>query len=386
MSKSMPQLDQLSRDDIDKLEIVERLSGLYGKTAQMGILDRSYNFFVNNAQTGALCYKVQDRTAIVAGDPLCKPGEFPAIVDEFRDFRKQFGWGVAFMGITEPLFKHLRQQGHCTTMQFSNERVLNPMTNDVLLEKSGKRIVVQNKKLLNPSKDGITLGVYSPTHGIDPSLQHELMDVYETWRKHRNQVASSQSYITVYNSFDFPNLMIYIYTRRSDGVANGFAALRRIGADQGYHLDPCIAAPDAPKGINELLLYSAMALLKQMGISYLSLGFEPVKNLSVTGLPPALEKMTHALYSRALKELPMKGKKAYHDKFHPDPFLESRLYLVFASGVPGVRQMLAVIHMANVSVRELIKSKTKDLPKYRRSRSRKLTSDSPVEEPAAVAS
>lgn len=381
MSKSMPQLDQLSRDDIDKLEIVERLSGLYGKTAQMGILDRSYNFFVNSAQTGALCYKVQDHTAIVAGDPLCKPGQFPEILDEFEKFRKQFGWGAAFMGITEPLFKHLRQQGHCTTMQFSNERVLNPMTNDVLLERSGKRTVVQNKKLLNPNKDGITLGVYSPAHGVDTSLQHELMDVYETWRQHRNQVASSaQSYITVYNSFDFPNLMIYIYTRRPDGAANGFAALRRIGADEGYHLDPCIAAPDAPKGINELLLYSAMALLKQMGVSYLSLGFEPVKSLSVTGLPPPLEKMTHALYNRALKELPMKGKKAYHDKFHPDPFLESRLYLVFASGVPGARQMLAVLHMANVSVRELIKSKTKDMPKHKHSRN--VSGPPPAEETA----
>ncbi|KAE8418689.1 hypothetical protein BDV36DRAFT_253413 [Aspergillus pseudocaelatus] len=359
-STSLPQINLPDRDHMDNAEVLERLAGRYGKVSHMVILDRSYSFFLNKARTGALCYKVQNQVAIVAGDPLCEPYLFSDLLDEFKAYRKQFHWGIAFMGASDSLVKHARQQ-HWATLQFGAERVLNPMTNDVLMERSGKRIIVQNKQLLNPDKGGITLGVYAPAYGADPSLQSELMGIYESWRHHRNQAAAAaQAFITVYNPFDFPNLMIYIYTRGPDGVANGFAALRRVGANQGYHIDPCIAAPEAPKGISDLLAYAAMALLNQMNVSYLSLGYEPLTTLGdVTGLPSTIERITRSLYRHTFQRLPIGGKKAYHDKFRPDPFLDSELYLVFPSGVPGLRHMLAMVHMANISIRKLVRSEVK---------------------------
>ncbi|KAE8353250.1 hypothetical protein BDV28DRAFT_111478 [Aspergillus coremiiformis] len=359
-STSLPQTTPPGREHVDNSEVVERLAGRYGKVSHMVILDRSYSFFVNEAQTGALCYKVQNKIAIVAGDPLCEPYLFDNLLDEFMAYRKQFHWGIAFMGASDILVR-LARQHHWTTLQFGAERVLNPMTNDVLMERSGKRIIVQNKQLLNPDKGGVTLGVYSPAYGADPSLQSELMGIYESWRHQRNQTAAAaQAFITIYNPFDFPNLMIYIYTRGPDGTANGFAALRRVGANQGYHLDPCIAAPGAPKGISDLLAYASMALLNRMDISYLSLGYEPLATLGdVTGLPQPIEKMTRSLYRHTFQRLPIGGKKAYHDKFRPDPFLDSELYLVFPSGVPGLRHMLAMAHMANISIRKLVLSEVK---------------------------
>ncbi|KAE8373553.1 hypothetical protein BDV26DRAFT_63367 [Aspergillus bertholletiae] len=359
-STSLPQINIPGRDHMSKAEVVETLAGRYGKVSHMVILDRSYNFFVNKAQTGALCYKVQNQVAVVAGDPLCEPYLFSDILDEFKAYRKQFHWGIAFMGASDSLVKHARQQ-RWATLQFGAERVLNPMTNDVLMERSGKRIIVQNKQLLNPNKGGVTLGVYAPANGADPSLQSELMGIYESWRHQRNQSAgAAQAFITVYNPFDFPNLMIYIYTRGPDGSANGFAALRRVGANEGYHLDPCIAAPGAPKGISDLLAYAAMALLNQMNVSYLSLGYEPLTTLGdVSGLPSTIEKITRSLYRHTFQRLPLGGKKAYHDKFRPDPFLDSELYLVFPSGVPGLRHMLAMVHMANISIRKLVRSEAK---------------------------
>ncbi|KAF5865004.1 hypothetical protein ETB97_005569 [Aspergillus alliaceus] len=359
-STSLPQTNLPGRDHMDNAEVIESLAGRYGKVSHMVILDRSYSFFLNKARTGALCYKVQNHIAIVAGDPLCEPYLFTDIVDEFKAYRKQFHWGIAFMGASDIFVKHARQH-HWTTLEFGAERVLNPMTNDVLMERGGKRIIVQNKQLLNPDKGGITLGVYAPEYGADPSLQGELTAIYESWRHQRNQAAAAaQAFITVYNPFDFPNLMIYIYTRGPDGTANGFAALRRVGANQGYHLDPCIAAPGAPKGISDLLAYASMALLNRMNISYLSLGYEPLATLGdVTGLPTPIEKITRSLYRHTFQRLPIGGKKAYHDKFRPDPFLDSELYLVFPSGVPGLRHMLAMVHMANISLRKLVRSEAK---------------------------
>ncbi|KAA8649312.1 hypothetical protein EYZ11_007051 [Aspergillus tanneri] len=345
-------------------QIVESLAARYGSVSHMGMLDRSYRFFVNKDQTGALCYKVLNHVAIVSGDPLCEPDQFDAILDEFARYRKRHSWELAFMGASEVFAKYARKQ-RWNTMQFGVERVLNPRTNDVLLERSSKRVLVQNRQLLHPDKGGITLGVYVPAYSEDLAFQSELMAIYDAWREQRNQSATStsQAFITVYNPFDFPNLMTFLYTRGPDGTINGFAALRRVGANNGYHIDPCIAAPGAPKGITDLLTYAAMALLHRADVSHLSLGYEPLTELGeISGMSLTLERITRSMYHHTYQRLPIRGKKAYHDKFRPDASQESGLYVVFPAGAPGIRQMLAIAHMANISIRKLMRTKIESNP------------------------
>ena len=347
-------------EDMETLEVVQQLAARYGRVSHMGILDRNYGFFVNQARTAALTYKAQNQVAIVSGDPLCEPCMFNEILAEFNRFRKAFRLGLAFMGTSDTFVKYA-SQWHWTAMEFGIERVINPMENEVLMERAGKRIISQNKQLLCPDKGGITLQVYIPAYKQDLVLEKEIKTIYDAWRQRRNETATTpQAFITVFDLFDFPNLMTYIYTRGPDGVMNGFAALRRMGADQGYHIDPCIAALDAPKGISDLMMYAAMALLNQAGVSYLSLGYEPLSALgNVTGVKPSLERIPRSIYSHSVRQLPVGGKKAYHDKFKPDPNQDSGLYMVFPSRLPGPRQMVAMAHMANISIRNLIYTNTK---------------------------
>ncbi|KAI9038210.1 protein ergS [Aspergillus affinis] len=349
--------------DFSTRQIVEALALRYGTVSHMGMLDRSYRFFVNKSHIAAICYKIINHVAIVSGDPLCEYTRFDSVLDEFATYRKEHSLDIAFMGASEAFAKYARQR-NWNTMQFGVERVLNPCTNDVLLERSSKRVITQNRQLLNPDKGGITLGVYVPASGEDTAFQAELMSIYDSWREQRNQSrTTSQAFITVYNPFDYPNLMTFIYTRAADGTVNGFAALRRIGTHNGYHIDPCIAAPGAPKGISDLLNYAAMALLHHINISYLSLGYEPLTELGeVTGMSPTLERLTRSLYHHTYQRLPIHGKKAYHDKLRPDPCQESGLYVIFPAGMPGVRQMVAMAHMANISIRKLIRTKAENSP------------------------
>ncbi|KAK1146783.1 hypothetical protein N8T08_002544 [Aspergillus melleus] len=349
--------------DFSTRRVVEALALQYGTVSHMGMLDRSYRLFVNKSHTAALCYKILNHVAIVSGDPLCEPTRFDSVLDEFASYRKEHSLGIAFMGASEAFAKYA-QQRNWNTMQFGVERVLNPCTNDVLLERSSKRVIVQNRQLLNPDKGGITLGLYVPASGEDAAFQSVLMSIYDSWREHRNQSSTTpQAFITVYDPFDYPNLMTFIYTRAADGTVNGFAALRRIGTHNGYHIDPCIAAPGAPKGISDLLTYAAMALLHHSNISYLSLGYEPLTELGeVTGMSPTLERLTRSLYHHTYQRLPIHGKKAYHDKLRPDPCQESGLYVIFPAGMPGMRQMVAMAHMANISIRKLVRTKVENSP------------------------
>lgn len=156
-----------------------------------------------------------------------------------------------------------------------------------------------------------------------------------------------------------PGMMTYVYTRGPDGVANGFAALRRLGPNNGYHIDPCVAAPGAPRGITDLLIFAAMALLHPMGVSYLSLGFEPLESLAdITRMPLPIEQITRAIYKRTFKQMLFKGKQAHHDKFKPDGSQGSPLYTLFPTGAPSFRQWVAVSHMSNISIRRLFFPRT----------------------------
>lgn len=350
-------------DDFATMDTIKRLAADYGRINHMGVLDRSYSFFMNKAGSAALSFKVENKVAVVQGDPLCDPVFIPSLLAEFEEYRKQFSWGIAFMGASGAIVDYAKEH-KWTTMEFGRERVLNTMTNDVLLERSGKRIIVQNRQLLDPRKGGVTLGLYVPSHDNDLELQKKLVSIYDAWRRERNRTSAVQAFITVYDPFSLPDLMTYIYTRGPDGVPNGFAALRKIGANQGYHIDPCIAAPEAPRGVSDLLIFTAMALLNRAGVSYLSFGYEPVDDLrEVTGMPRPFEKATRAIHRYTFPRLPLGGKKAYHDKFKPDESLGSSLHVIFPASIPSPRQVMAMAHMANVSLRKLVSTDDRTFPK-----------------------
>ncbi|KAJ5936698.1 hypothetical protein N7466_003148 [Penicillium verhagenii] len=381
--------DVFSLDDFSTMTAIQRLTEQYGRVAHMGILDHSYRFFVNKARTAALSFKVQNRVVIVGGDPLCDPDPIAIreLLDEFAEYRKRHHWGIAFMGASESFVRDYveAQPAKWTSIRFGTERVLNPQTNEVLLERSGKRIAVQNRQLLNPQKGGVTLGLYVPAmHGTDTQLQSELVAIYDAWRAERNHSTGPQAFITVYDPFALPNLMTFVHSRGSDGQINGFAALRRLGCN-GYHIDPCIAAPGSPKGITDLLIVAAMALLNRADISYLGFGFEPSRTLlpdDVRGMRSPIANITRDLYGHTFTRLPIHGKKAYHDKFRPDAAQDSPLYLVFPDGMPGPRHLLAMMHMANISLRKMLWTDLRSLLRERKSKNSK--SPAPSEDSTAA--
>lgn len=331
--------------------LVER----YGKVSHMGILDPSYQFFMTKDRQAALYYKVKNNVAVVGGDPLCERESYDTLLEEFRRMRKQRRWGIVFLGATDS-FAAYASQRKWVSMRFGTERVLNPLDNAVLQEKEGRRMVTQNKQLLDPSKAGLSVHAYIPAQGRDEELERALRHVYDSWRDNRNQSGQPQAYMTVFDPFAIPVLMTYIYTKDRKGQCNGFAALRKIGANKGYHLDPYCALPSAPRGITDLLVFSAMSLLHHAGIGYLSFGFEPSSQLDeVSGLSSPTTALTKSCYRRAFRHLPIGGKKAYHDKFRPDPSLESGLHIVYPSGAPSLQDALATLHFANVEVRGLLR-------------------------------
>ena len=341
-----------SLDDLTAVTALENLVGHFGKVSHMGILDKSYSFFVSKARDAALYFKVHNKVAVVGGDPLCEPERYDSILTEFATYRKSFGWSIAFLGATSEFAAYAHNK-KWPTMQFGVERVLNPLTNPVLLETGvGKRTITNSKALL---RKNVSLGIYIPNQGSDPCLQSQLIGIYSAWCADRNNKPIVQAYMTVMNPFAMPELMVYIYTRDIlTGQPNGFAALRKIV--NGYHLDPCIALPGSSRGISELLILSSMALLRAAGVSYLSLGFEPSTELGdISGIPRFAQGLTRTVHRRAYRGLPIGGKQAFFDKFRPDDAQQGDLFLVIPTrGLPSLRHIKALMHTANIDISKLM--------------------------------
>ncbi|KAL6233924.1 hypothetical protein BDW75DRAFT_213677 [Aspergillus navahoensis] len=337
---------------------VERLALEYGLPSQMGLMDPSYSIFVNEQGDGGLCFKVLDNVAVVLGDPMCHSTQISALMAEFKLYRGRKRWRMSILGASQGLVEHFacKSKRGSTVLQFGHNRVLNPLTNEVIHETSSKRILTQNRQLLNPGKGGISLDIYNPSvHGTNKQLEWELSAIYHDWCMVRNATDKPQVFITEYDPFLMPTLMTYIYAQDQNSTIVGFAALRWVGMKGGYHVDPCIAAPAARKGITDILLFASMAYLRQQGVSYLSVGYEPSESLAeISGLPGPLAPLTGRLYQFTFHRLPISGKRAYFDKFRPDAEQSEPVYLIFPSKLPRPRDVVAVAHAANIRIRQLV--------------------------------
>lgn len=199
----------------------------------------------------------------------------------------------------------------------------------------------------------MSVQLYCPAYQNDHDLECELERIYQEWCAARNtERGDCQAFMTVFDILSLPRLMAFVYTKSSEGRINGFAALRKLG--QGFHIDPFIASADAPRGTTDLLLYASMALCNSAGISRLSLGFEPLPELTdITGMNRMMASITRKTHRRIFGRLPLGGKKTFFDRFHPDESQNCGLHIIFLQS-PGPRHMLAMVHFANISLRAMM--------------------------------
>lgn len=348
-------------DDFKRLEAINNLIARYGSVSHMSVRDPSYSFWLNKTRTAAVHFKLLNKVAVLAGDPLCALSAMPSTLEEFERYCRKAGWKTSVIGASSALME-IAKLKKWPVMRFGTEMVINPMTNEVLLGKSGKRTVTQCRQLLDPAKGGLSLHIYVPQRGRDLVLEAVLTKIYDDWRNNRNTNRDCQAFITVFEMFALPNLMTFIYSKEADGKINGFAALRSM-ADNGYHIDPFIQTADAPRGTSDLLIFASLAYLHAIGVPYLGIGHEPVSEPDVLyNMPSLVISATRRIYRHIFGRLPVGGKEAFNSRWKPDEEQCVGLYLIFVGkSTPSPKHLLAMTHFANISLRSVAKADWKDL-------------------------
>jgi sensor c-di-GMP phosphodiesterase-like protein len=105
-----------------------------------------------------------------------------------------------------------------------------------------------------------------------------------------------------------------------------------------------------------------MALLNAAGCSYLTFGYEPLtESGEIYGMPKWIQRLTRKTHKSVFQGLKVSGKKGYYDKWCPDEEQKTGLHLIFPAGTPGIQDIVAVMHFANISVRGLVFTRMKGM-------------------------
>jgi hypothetical protein len=350
-----------SLSDLNAFQAIEQLISRYGRMTHMGVRDHNYSFFLTKSRNGLLSFRLIDnKVAVISGDPMCPVSDYMAVLEEFSDHCKANHWQWAMQGGSKQMAERAHERDW-TTVHYGRERALNVQTNPVLLGSEGKRIRTTCKSL----QKNVIVDVYCPAYTRNHELEQQIVAMYDAWRSGRNTSRTVQAYITVFDLLTLHRLMIFVYAHDTNGELLGFAALRRLR--EGYHIDPITVAPDGPKGLTDLLLMSAMALLRESHVTRLVLGVEPLDDLGeIHGMSRPLERLTRKSHRLVSAEIHQGGKRAFNDRFRPDEAFEEQLFMVYPNS-PGIKQSVAMAHFANIRLHEAIKQRIeKEREKRRR--------------------
>lgn len=316
--------------------IVEDLVEKWGGWS-ITFLDPSYRIFLTVNKDAAISYKVvegvMDHVAVVFGDPVCDPLLLEHVILEFRQYCRSRRWRTAFVGVRSAVAR-IAETRRWTSVQFAVEQVVDPQDNPILDGTKGKRMAVAVKKLV---KDGV-LRQYNPADGVDEVLQAFLQGVYdECYAAKEATKGDTTAYSTKLRLFDLPRLMTYFYTvdaatvDAATGRPNGLAGLMLCSPGK-YLLDPVVAAPNAPQHTTDFLTYAAMGYLRRRGITHMSFGLEPLREIGeINGLREAYHADTRLINAASFDAFGFAGKKMLHDKFHPDAGKREKLYLILGA-------------------------------------------------------
>lgn len=326
----------------------------HGRSAHICFMAAEYMPFINKARDAAVCYLEKDGVAVMFGDPVCAPHRYGEVLAEFQKFCRSRGWGMAVIAGSQELAAHAHQM-HWGIARYGQEAVLNPQTNKVLAGTggAGKSIHAKNHQLV---AGGLQFAQYDPRERRDLQLEAALQSVYERWR----ETKGGGAYATVLDPFRMRDNMRYFYTQNGAGEINGFAALMLLGAENGYLIDPYVAAPDAPSGVTDLLIMGAMKFVKDEPSAsprtFFGFGMG-APNAQMQDVQHMTSWHAHALktmHSAICEELHLGNKHDFYAKWKPDTDQLRPLYLMFPGGSPTVAQGKAILDATHVRLRVVL--------------------------------
>ena len=275
------------------------------------LLEGPKSYFTTPDVDGFLAYQISAGIALIAGDPVCAPGDARRLIHAFCSAVMR---PVGAYQVSPEILTAFRQEGFAD-VQIGKEAVFNL---DQFTLCGGKMELVRaatNKA----RRAGVVVSEHDPfAFGAD-ALNEELREISREWLKAKGN--RELGFVLGSLGLEQRSAKRYFLARSNHGTGRieGFIVCEPIFGRSGYYLDVTRRRPDAIRGTMELLTAEILRRLREEGYEMASMGVAPLALLDDPDLAdhPLAAKFMRFVYQRVNANYDFKHLYRYKAKYHP---------------------------------------------------------------------
>jgi phosphatidylglycerol lysyltransferase len=275
------------------------------------LLEGPKSYFTSPDVDGFLAYQISAGIALIAGDPVCAPGDARRLLHAFSSAVMR---PVGAYQVSPVMLEAFRQAGFAD-LQIGKEAVF---ALDQFTLCGGKMELV--RAATNKAKRaGVVVSEHHPfAPGAEP-INAELRDISRDWLKGKGN--RELGFVLGSLGLEQQSAKRYFIARAENGAGRieGFIVCEPIFGRSGFYLDVTRRRPDAIRGTMELLTAEILRRLREEGFEMASMGVAPLALLDDPDLAnhPLLTRLMRFVYQRVNTNYDFKRLYRYKAKYHP---------------------------------------------------------------------
>ncbi|GAP86320.1 putative aspartyl-tRNA synthetase [Rosellinia necatrix] len=308
---------------------LEELIVNYGDATNTSWLDDRYKVWRDTETGAAVGYAEENGYALIMGNPLCDPRQYPGVIASFLRFLKNSEdlrpiWLLVSSQVEDILGSKL---GWRTLTSVAEERVDTQNAAQVTKkERQAKNadVKIQSTALGEPVPDEVRA-----------KCDKRIRD----WKENRK--GKKQVHITDIQPWISMRHRRYFWAEDKQGEIVGLVILHRLSPQNGYQIKFALDFPGSPSGSIEMLIAQSLRLLQSSGIQNVTFGAGAMDELEVGhNLNGIKAKILSHTYKAVAQQLKLGGKSEFREKFGVKNDPVYICYPFMGLGVSGARTLI----------------------------------------------
>lgn len=307
----------------------------YGHTSQarIALFDDKLFFFSEGGTV--ISYVVENRVALVLGDPIGPVKDAALSIESFKKFCSSNDWVPAYFQVM-PAYLDLYQSAKYDFITIGQEAIVD--LEKFTLEGS------ENKTLRNSFNKMVKLGyrydVLQPPYSA--RMLRELNSISEEWLTTRG--LAEMRFSLGWFDENYLNTCPILLVRDREGFIEAFANIMTEFQANEAAVDLMRYRRVTESGLMDFLFVSLFQWAHGQGFSTFNLGLSAFSGVGEDTSDPVVERTLHYMYRNVNRFYNFRGLHSFKEKFHP---VWSPRYLVYP-GVPNLPAVSAAVFSANL--------------------------------------
>ncbi|KAK0640644.1 hypothetical protein B0T16DRAFT_334232 [Cercophora newfieldiana] len=311
------------------LPAIEKLIANYGDATNTSWLDDRYKVWRHEKTGAAVGYAEDNGYALVMGNPLCDPRQYPIVIRDFLKYmRKQKDlrplWLLVSADVEDILASRL------------GWRSLSCVAEERIPTDSAKKVA---RKERQAEEAGVTIHELPHDEPIPEDFKARCDKRIEDWKANRK--GTRQVHLTEVRPWIDEEHRRYLWAETKDGEIAALCILHKLSPANGYQIKFGLDFPGSPNGTIEALISAAIQSLAKAGVKKVTFGAGALPEM-VTGenLDGIRARILSRTYRTIAQQLKLVQKSEFREKFGTQNDLVYICYPFMGLGVSGARTLI----------------------------------------------